>query len=172
MRVTGRARWVVLTIGVVAGLILGVIGSLSLLLRTPSIQAQIRSRIQSELQARLNREVRIGEVRLSALLRSLNLRDVRIASQERLQDGVLAEIEQAQLYPSLVDLIRLRLRLDRIVLHHPIVHLGLPRPQAVPGSPMPVPLPVGSERVEIRDGSVLWRGSDMELTLVGLHADR
>lgn len=55
--VTGRARWVVLMIGIVAGLILFVLGSISLLLRTHSVQAKIRSRIQSEVQARLAREV-------------------------------------------------------------------------------------------------------------------
>ena len=171
MRVTGRARWVVLTIGIVAGLILFVLGSISLLLRTHSIQAQIRSRIQSEVQVRLAREVQIGEVRVSALLRSLNLRDVRIASRGRLQDGALAEIEEVQLYPDLVDLLRFRLRLGRVVLRRPIVLLELARPQTVPGSPMPVLLPVGIKHLEIQDGSVLWRGSDMELTLVGLHAD-
>ena len=169
--VTGRARRVVITIGIVAGLILFVLGSISLLLRTHSIQAKIRSRIQSEVQARFDREVQIGEVRVSAVLRSLNLRDVRIASRERLQDGVLAKIEEVQLYPNLMDLLRFRLRLGRIVLRHPIVRLELPRPQTEPGSPMPVLLPGDIEYVEIRDGSVLWRDSGIELTLVGLHAD-
>lgn len=169
--VTGRVRWAVLTIGIVAGLILFVLSGIPLLLRTHSIQAKIRSRIQSEVQARLDREVQIGEIRVSAILRSLNLRDVRIVSRERLQDGVLAKIEEVQLYPNLMDLLRFRLRLDRVVLRHPIVRLELPRPQTEPGSPRSVLPPVGIEHVEIRDGSVLWRESGIELTLAGLHAD-
>lgn len=169
--VTGRARWAVLTIGVTAGLILFVCASIPLLLRTHSIQAKIRSRIQSEVQARLGHEVQIGEVRVSAILRSLNLRDVRIASRERPQDGVLAKIDEVQLYPNLMDLLRFRLRLRRIVLRHPIVRLELPRRQTEPGSPRSVLPPVGIEHVEIRDGSVLWRESGIELMLIGLYAD-
>ena len=67
MRLTNRARRVVLTIGIILGLILLVLVSLSLLVRIPSIQAQIRPRIESELLAALDREVEIGEVHLDLL---------------------------------------------------------------------------------------------------------
>ena len=90
MGMSRRARRVLLTIGIVVGVVLLLLASLSVLVRIPPIQAQIRSRIESELQVQLKREVQVGGVHLGFLLSSLDFRDVRIASQERLEDGVLA----------------------------------------------------------------------------------
>ena len=101
MRLTNQARRVVLTIGIILGLILLVLVSLSLLVRIPSIQAQIRPRIESELLAALDREVEIGEVRLGLLPLSFDIRNIRIASRKRLEEGVLAEIDGVEVYPSL-----------------------------------------------------------------------
>ncbi len=186
MRVTGRTRKILLTIGIVLGVILLLLASLSLLVRIPPIQAQIRSRIESELQSQLNREVRIGGVHLGFLLSSLNFRDVRIASQERLEDGVLAEVEGVHIYPNLADLLRFRLSLGRIVVRRPIVNI--PPPEAKPAVPtpaqtpppsqpsppapsIPATLPLGIEHVEVRDGSVTWQGPGVQLTVGGLDVD-
>ncbi|MFB3075074.1 MAG: AsmA-like C-terminal region-containing protein [Candidatus Methylomirabilales bacterium] len=186
MRVTGRTRKILLTIGIVLGVILLLLASLSLLVRIPPIQAQIRSRIESELQSQLNREVRIGGVTLGFLLWSLDFRDVRIASQERLEDGVLAEVEGVHIYPNLADLLRFRLSLGRIVVRRPIVNI--PPPEAKPAVPTPaqtpppsqpsapapsIPptLPLGIEHVEIRDGSVTWQGPGVHLAVGGLDVD-
>ncbi len=176
MRMTKRARRVVLTIGIILGLILLVLVSLSLLVRIPSIQAQIRPRIESELLAALDREVEIGEVRLGLLPLSFDIRNIRIASRKRLDEGVLAEIDGVEVYPSLVDLVSLRLGLRRIVVRHPVVTLDLPPAEdkpapAAPGPAMPVTLPAGIEHVAIRDGSVVWRGSGMQVAVTGFDAD-
>jgi len=139
MGMSRRARRVLLTIGIVVGVVLLLLASLSVLVRIPPIQAQIRSRIESELQSQLNREVRIGGVALGFLLWSLDFRDVRIASQERLEDGVLAEVEGVHIYPNLADLFRFRLSLGRIVVRRPIVNI--PPPEAKPAVPTPAQTP-------------------------------
>jgi autotransporter translocation and assembly factor TamB len=177
MRVTGTARKVLLTIGIVVGVILLALASLSLAVQIPSIQAQIRSRIQSELHTALDRDVEIGEVRLGLFFRSLDVDNIRIASGERLQDGVLAEIEGVEIYPSLVDLLRLRIGLNRIVVRRPTVALDVRRHKAEPAVPqpsrvapsMPVAVPLGIEQVEIRDATI--RGYGTQLTVARLHAD-
>ncbi len=186
MRVTGRARKILLTIGIVVGVLLLLLASLSLLVRIPPIQAQIRSRIESEVQAQLDREVRIGGVHLGFLLWSLDFRDVRIASHERLEDGVLVEVQAVEIYPNLADLLRFRLSLGRIVVRRPIVNV--PPPEAKPAVPtpaqtpppsqpsppapsIPATLPLGIEHVEIRDGSVTWQGSGVHVAVGGLNVD-
>jgi len=78
MRLTARARKILITVGIVFGLILLVVASLSLVVRIPFIQAELRSRIESELYTQLDREVEIGDVRLGLFLRSLDIRNIRI----------------------------------------------------------------------------------------------
>lgn len=177
MRVTGTARKILLTIGIIVGVLFLALASLSLAVQIPSIQARIRSRIQSELHATLDRDVEIGEVHLGLFLRSVDVGNIRIASGKRLQDGVLAEIEGVEIYPSLVDLLSFRLGLRRIVVRRPTVTLDVSRHEAEPAVPqpsraapsMPVAVPLGIEQVEIRDATI--RGSGMELTVARLHAD-
>ncbi len=176
MRLTNRARRVVLTIGIILGLILLVLVSLSLLVRIPSIQARIRPRIESELLAALDREVEIGEVHLDLLPLSFDIRNIRIASRKRIEEGVLAEIDGVEVYPSLLDLLRARLRLRRIVVRHPVVTLDLPPAEGKPAPPapgpaMPVTLPAGIEHVAIRDGSVVWQGAGVQVAVTGFDAD-
>ena len=48
MHLTKRGRRVIFTIGMIVGVALLVFASLSLVVQIPSIQAQIRSRIQSD----------------------------------------------------------------------------------------------------------------------------
>lgn len=178
MRVSGRARKILLTIGIVVGVVLVLFVSLPLAVQIPSIQAQIRSRIQSELHTQLDREIEIGDVGLGLFLRSLEVRNIRIASGERLEDGVLAEIEAVEVYPSLADLLRLRIGLNRIVVRRPTV--TLPQAEAKPTAPptdrpspaapsMPVAVPLGIQDVEILDGSI--RVSDTQVTVARLHAN-
>ncbi|MFQ5990073.1 MAG: AsmA family protein, partial [Candidatus Methylomirabilales bacterium] len=180
MGVNRGVRRVILTIGIVVGLILVLFVSLSLLVRIPPVQKQIRSRLESEVQAQLDREVRIGGVHLGFLLSSLDIRDVHIASQKRLEDGVLAEVQAVEIYPNLAELLRFRLSLGRIVVRRPTVNL--PPPAAEPAAPTPaqpsapapsIPptLPLGIQHVEIRDGSVTWKGSGIQVTVAGLNVD-
>ncbi len=174
MRVTGTARKIFLTIGIIVGVALLLFASLSFVVQIPSIQAQIRSRIQSALHTQLDRDVEIGDVHLGLFLRFLDVRHIRIASGERLQDGVLAEIEGVEIYPSLVDLLRLRIGLNRIVVRRPTVALDVPPHEAKPQPParalsMPVAVPLGIQEVEIRDGTV--RVSGTRVTVARLTAD-
>jgi len=175
---TSRARRIIIITGTVVGVVLLAVASLSLVVRIPSIQAAIRSRIESELHTQLDREVEIGDVRLGLFLRSLDVRNIRIASGERLQDGVLAEIEGVELYPNLVDLLCFRIGLNRIVVHRPTV--TLPQPEAKPAVPspdrpseaapsMPVAVPLGIQQLEVRDATL--RGSGMQATVARLQAD-
>jgi autotransporter translocation and assembly factor TamB len=178
MRVPGRARTTLITIGTVVGLIVLVLASLSLIVQMPSVQAALRSRIESALHTQLDREVEIGDVRLGVFLRSLDIRNIRIASGERLQDGVLAEIEGIELYPNLLDLLRFRIVLNRIVVHRPTV--TLPQAEKEPATPppdrptstppsLPVAVPLGIQQIEVRDATL--RGSGMQATVARLHAD-
>ncbi len=178
MRMTSRARRIIIITGTIVGLVLLVVASLSLVVRIPFIQAELRSRIESELSSALGREVEIGQVRVGPFLRSLDVQKIRIASQRRLQDGVLAEIEGVELYPNLVDLLRFRIGLNRIVVHRPTV--TLPQTEAEPAAPpadhptpgppsIPVAAPLGIQQVEVRDA--MLRGSGMQATVARLHAD-
>jgi autotransporter translocation and assembly factor TamB len=171
-------RRIIIIVGMIAGGISLLLASLSLVVRIPPIQAAIRSRIQSELHTQLDRAVEIGDVRLGLFLRSVDIRNIRIARGERLQDGILAEIEGVELYPNLVDLLRFRIALNRIVVHRPTV--TLPQPEAKPTAPspdrpseaapsMPVAVPLGIQRVEVRDATL--RATGMQTTVARLHAD-
>ncbi|MFQ5839657.1 MAG: AsmA-like C-terminal region-containing protein [Candidatus Methylomirabilales bacterium] len=181
MRVTTWAHRVFLVIGVLVGLVLLVAGSLSLLLRTTYVQERIRSRIQSELQAQLGREVRVGPVRLGLFLRSLYVEEVAVASGDPPREGALFEIERVQLYPDLGQLLRLRLRLHRVVLRRPTLRVAVPLtlgaptvPPAAPATPVglaiPLALPAGVEHLEIWDGSVTVQRAEMQMVLAGLDA--
>ncbi|MGH7382331.1 MAG: AsmA family protein, partial [Candidatus Methylomirabilales bacterium] len=172
------ARRIIIITGIIVGVVLLVAASLSLVVQIPFIQAELRSRIESELHTQLDREVEIGDVRLGLFLRSVDVRNIRIASGERLQDGILAEIEGVELYPNLVDLLRFRIGLNRIVVHRPAV--TLPQTEAEPATPpsdrptpgppsIPVAVPLGIQQVEVRDA--MLRGSGMQVTVARLHAD-
>lgn len=163
-----------MAIGVVAGVVLLVFVGLSLLIRLPPIQAGIRSRIETALSAHLDREVRVARVRLGFLFRSLDLLDVRIATHERLEDGVLVQVQAVEIFPKMANLVRLRLRIGRIALRHPRVKMpplddALKAPSPV--QPAIPPLPLGIEHVEVRDGSLTWHGAGVHIDVTGLDAD-
>ena len=175
MQLSKGGKRVVLGLGIALGLILIVLVSLSLLLRLPFIQAEVRSRIQSNLEARFNREVQIGAAHLDPLLRSLKISSLRIAHQGQPQGDAFLEVERVELYPNPWDLLRLRLRLNRVLLSRPRVRIEPPKVEAPPEKPTPVAtslsLPLGIQHLQVQDGEVIWGETGKKITLSGLESD-
>ncbi len=119
MRLRGWSKRVFLAVGIGLGLVLIVLVCLSLLIRLPFIQAEVQSRIQSELHARFDLEVQIGAAHLDPLLQSLKISNLRLSHQGQPQRETFLEVERVELYPNPWDLLRLRLRLNRVLLSRP-----------------------------------------------------
>ncbi len=175
MQLIKVGKRVVLGLGIALGLILILLVSLSLLLRLPFIQADVRSRIQSNLEARFNREVQIGAAHLDPLLRSLKISSLRISHQGQPQGDAFLEVERVELYPNPWDLLRLRLRLNRVLLSRARVRIEPSKVEAPPEKPTSVAtslsLPLGIQHLQVQDGEVIWGETGKKITLSGLESD-
>jgi len=176
MRLSKWSKRVVLAVGIALGLILIVLVSLSLLIRLPFIQAEVQSRIQSELHARLDREVQIGGAHLDPLLQSLKISNFRISHQGQPQGDAFLEVDSVELYPNPWDLLHLQLRLDRVLLRHPKVRFEPSLVETAPGKPIPLPttslsLPLGIKHFKVQDGEVMWGDTRKKITLTSLQGD-
>jgi len=176
MRLSKGVKRVVLGLGIALGLVLIVLVSLSLLIRLPFIQAEVQSRIQSELHARFDLEVQIGGAHLDPLLRSLKISNLRLSQQGRPQGDAFLEVDSVELYPNTWDLLRLHLRLDRVLLRRPKVRIkllqgetGREKPTAFPTTSLSLPL--GVKHFEVQDGEVVWGDTRKKITLTGLQGD-
>ncbi len=162
--------------GIALGLILMVLMGLSLLVRLPFIQAEIRSRIESNLQARFNIEVAIGSAYLDPLLRSVKISQLRISRHEQPQRDASVEIEGVELYPNLWSLLRLRFQLNRVLLSRPRVSIqpskvATARNKEISFTVKSLALPLGIERFLIQDGEVLWEETGKRITMSGLQGE-
>jgi len=176
MRLSKWSKRVVLAVGIGLGLVLIVLVSLSLLIRLPFIQAEVQSRIQSELHARFDLKVQIGGAHLDPLLRSLKISNLRLSQQGRPQGDAFLEVERVELYPNTLDLLRLHLRLDRVLLRRPKVRIksiqvetGREKPPSFPTTSLTLPL--GIKYFEVQDGEVMWGDTRKKITLTGLQGD-
>jgi len=175
MRLRGWSKRVFLAVGIGLGLVLIVLVSLSLLIRLPFIQAEVQSRIQSELHARFDLEVQIGAAHLDPLLRSLKISNLRLSHQGQPQGETFLEVERVELYPNPWDLLRLRLRLNRVLLSRPRIRIEPSKVEGPPEKPTPVAtslsLPLGIQHVQVQDGEVIWGKTGKKITLSGLEID-
>jgi len=175
MRLREWSKRVFLAVGIGLGLVLIVLVSLSLLIRLPFIQAEVQSRIQSELHARFDLEVQIGAAHLDPLLQSLKISSLRISHQGQPQGETFLEVERVELYPNPWDLLRLRLRLNRVLLSRPRIRIEPSKVEGPPEKPTPVAtslsLPLGIQHVQVQDGEVIWGKTGKKITLSGLESD-
>lgn len=158
-----------IVLGLFAVLVLVAVG-LQIVLSIEAVQGALRTRLEVLLSRSLRREVRIGEIWLSPWLNFLEMRQVAVGDPGR---APLLQIWRVRFYPDHRRLLRRSLAFENVVLLRPVLQLpeGLKVAEGLPGGQTISPLALDLDRLQIREGNIMYGEEGRTWTARGLDAD-